>query len=325
MKAPDFWSRPGAPLGTLLSPLGCAYRLAGALNRSFTRSVRVDATVICVGNLVAGGTGKTPVAMAIAAGLHRDDVAFLTRGYGGRSAGPVRVSPDIHTPVDVGDEAFLLTRVAPTWVARDRVAGGRAAVAAGARLIVMDDGFQNPSLEKDLSLLVIDGTAGFGNGHIIPAGPLREPVAAGLVRADAVIIVGDDTAGIADTLPAALPVFRGRILPAGDPDIWAGRRVLAFAGIGRPEKFFETLETLGCDIVATRRFADHHPFTDSEIAHIRAQATSLDATPVTTEKDAIRLPDDMRAEIEVLPVAFVWDAPAAVAAFLAERIGGPTG
>ena len=176
MKAPKFWSQPGSPLGKLLSPLGCAYRVAGSIKRSSVRPAHVNARVICVGNLVAGGTGKTPVSLAIAACLQREDLAFLTRGYGGRLAGPVRVARDTHTPAEVGDEAFLLARAAPVWVARDRVAGAEAAINAGSRLIVMDDGFQNPSLAKNVGIIVIDGETGFGNGQLIPAGPRSSTV-----------------------------------------------------------------------------------------------------------------------------------------------------
>ncbi|MDA0675788.1 MAG: tetraacyldisaccharide 4'-kinase [Proteobacteria bacterium] len=321
MKAPDFWSRPNAPLGKLLSPLGCVYRFAGALNRSFAKPVRVDAMVLCVGNLVAGGTGKTPVALAIAAILQRDEQAFLTRGYGGRLAGPVHVSPKFHTPADVGDEALLLARAAPTWVARDRVAGARAAIEGGAKLVIMDDGHQNPALFKDISIVVIDGETGFGNGQLIPAGPLREPVATGLERADVVVIVGDDRADIARTLRPLLPVFTGRILPTADRDSWTGRRVVAFAGIGRPAKFFDTLTALGCDVAATHGFADHHPFTVAEIDRICTEAEALDATPVTTEKDAVRLPRATRENVETLPVAFVWDDADAFIRFLRDRTG----
>ena len=316
MKAPKFWSQPGSPLGKLLSPLGCAYRVAGSIKRSSVRPAHVNARVICVGNLVAGGTGKTPVSLAIAACLQREDLAFLTRGYGGRLAGPVRVARDTHTPAEVGDEAFLLARAAPVWVARDRVAGAEAAINAGSRLIGMDDGFQNPSLAKNVGIIVIDGETGFGNGQLIPAGPLREPVATGLARADAVVIVGHDHADIANKLPPSLPVFTGRIQPTTSRDTWAGRRVVAFAGIGRPGKFFDTLATLGCEIVATHSFADHHPFTDREIAQICARANALDAVPVTTEKDAVRLPDAARDKVETLPVAFVWDDVPAITVFL---------
>ncbi|MEP4379980.1 MAG: tetraacyldisaccharide 4'-kinase [Alphaproteobacteria bacterium] len=324
MKAPAFWSRPNASLGKLLSPLGCVYRLAGALKHSRTNPVRIDATVLCVGNLVAGGTGKTPVALSIAEILNNDHLAFLTRGYGGRLAGPVRVSPKFHTSADVGDEALLLAHTAPTWVARDRVAGGLAAIKDGARLVVMDDGFQNPSLTKDISIVVIDGETGFGNGQLIPAGPLREPVAKGLARADAAVIVGSDHARIAKMTRSSMPVLSGRIEAAVSHAEWSGRRVVAFAGIGRPGKFFDTLETIGCEVVATHAFADHHPFSVSEIAQICAEAKARNATPITTEKDAVRLPHAFSGEVETLPVKFVWDDPAAIEDFLVRKISAAT-
>lgn len=325
MKAPDFWSQPNAPLGRLLSPLGCAYRLAGAYKRSRANPARVDATVICVGNLVAGGAGKTPVALSIAEILGRDDLAFLTRGYGGRLAGPVRVSPQFRTSADVGDEALLLARTAPTWVARDRTAGAIAAIKDGAQLIVMDDGFQNPSLTKDIGIIVVDGETGFGNGRIIPAGPLREPLAQGLARADAMVIVGDDRSGIAKKKGrASLPLLSGRIVAAVDHANWSGRRVVAFAGIGRPEKFFDTLGTIGCEVVASHAFADHHAFSQGEIARICAEADANDAIPVTTEKDAVRIPSSFKARVEALPVKFVWDDPAAFEDFLARKIDAAT-
>ena len=320
MRAPAFWSHPGAPLGTILSPLGCVYGCAGALRGALARPRQVDATILCVGNLTAGGAGKTPVALSIATALETTRLAFLTRGYGGHFAGPVRVSPDIHNHMEVGDEALLLARAAFTWVARDRAAGAAAAAENGAEIIVMDDGHQNPTLAKDISLVLIDGESGFGNGHVIPAGPLREPVARGLARADAAVIVGADRAGVAARLPDALPVFTGTIQPIDEPAPWAGRRVVAFAGIGRPAKFFATLADLGCDIAAAHSFADHHDFTNAEIADLLADADNRDARLVTTEKDAVRLPLEVRDRVDALAVRFVWDDPAALRDFLAERL-----
>ncbi len=325
MKAPEFWSQPNAPLGKLLSPLGYAYRLAGAFRRSRAKPARVDATVVCVGNLVAGGAGKTPVALSIAETLEHDGLVFLTRGYGGRLAGPVRVSPQFHTSADVGDEALLLARNAPTWVARDRAAGAAAAIKDGAQLIVMDDGFQNPSLTKDVGIVVVDGETGFGNGQIIPAGPLREPLVQGLARADAMVIVGDDLTGTAKKKTrASLPILSGRILAAVDNAEWSGRRVVAFAGIGRPEKFFDTLDRIGCEVVASHAFADHHAYSQGEIAKICAEADARDATPVTTEKDAVRVPSSFKDRVTALPVKFVWDDPAALEDFLAKKINAAT-
>jgi tetraacyldisaccharide 4'-kinase len=319
MKAPGFWYHENSLAAALLSPVAAVYELAGRIDRSRVRPAKAGAPVICIGNLVAGGAGKTPTALAVADLLSDRSVAFLSRGYGGRLAGPVRVAPDFHSAADVGDEALLLARRAVTWVARDRPAGAAAAVANGAAAIVMDDGFQNPSLVKDLSILVVDGETGFGNGHLIPAGPLREPIDAGMARADAVVLVGDDAAGARGRVPAGTPVFTARIVPTAR-DL-SGARVVAFAGIARPEKFFATLEAIGCDVVARHALADHHLFAASELARLRADAEGAGARLVTTEKDAVRLPPDMRDEAATLPVALAWDDRDAAAAFVRGRLG----
>jgi tetraacyldisaccharide 4'-kinase len=230
----------------------------------------------------------------------------MSRGYGGRITGPVRVS-STHSAEEVGDEPLLLSAFAPTWVARDRAAGVRAAEAGGAEAILLDDGFQNPSVRKDLSCVVVDAARGWGNGRTIPAGPLREPVAAGLARADAVLSLGDAVAQ--DSFErrwgprlGSVPHLRSELrpLPTGMP--WAGLRALAFAGIGQPEKFFSTLRTLGAEIVATRAFDDHQPFSRPLIQRLEADAARLGAQLVTTEKDAVRLPPAMRARVLTLPV-----------------------
>ncbi|HYG87377.1 MAG TPA: tetraacyldisaccharide 4'-kinase [Azospirillum sp.] len=315
MKTPGFWYRPAGPLAWLLAPLGSLYGLS--VRRRFATAVpqRAGVPVMCVGNLVAGGAGKTPVAIAVAEALAgRGRVAhFLTRGHGGALRGPVAVDPARHTATDVGDEALLLAAHAPTWVARDRVAGARAAAAAGAQAVVMDDGFQNPHLTKNLSLVVVDGTAGFGNGFQVPAGPLREPVARGLARADAVVVMGEDRAGIAARV-APTPVLHARLEPA-DTDL-SGKRVLAFAGIGRPEKFFATLRGLGADVVETAAFADHHPYTEGEVRHLLERADAAGALAVTTAKDAVRLPPALRERVRTLPVRAVWADGGALEALL---------
>lgn len=311
MRAPDFWAADkgsGAALAALLAPLGLAYDLAGRLRRATTRGASVGVPVVCAGNLVAGGAGKTPVALALAAALAADSrkVHLLTRGYGGNRRGPCRVDLESHGTEEVGDEALLLAHAAPTWVARDRLAGAQAAVAAGAQVIVMDDGFQNPSLAKDLSLLVVDGGYGFGNGRILPAGPLRERIDAGLARADAVVLIEPDARNLAPRLAAVRPLLRARLQPAaGAPDL-AGRRVLAFAGIGRPEKFFASLRQAGATLVATRAFPDHHPYGRQEIEDLLAEAETSSAQAITTEKDAVRLPPALRARVAVLPVVVAW-------------------
>ncbi|WP_207461927.1 tetraacyldisaccharide 4'-kinase [Azospirillum sp. SYSU D00513] len=320
MRTPGFWY--GTPdtasrlIARSLAPFGALYGLAGRLRMAAATPYRADIPVVCVGNLVAGGAGKTPVALALLEALKARGIAAhaLTRGHGGTERGPLRVDPARHGPVEVGDEALLLAAAAPCWVARDRAAGARAAAAQGAPALVMDDGFQNPGLAKDLSLIVVDGAAGFGNGLLIPAGPLREPVAWGLARADAMVVVGEDRTGVAG-LAGSLPVLHARLEPDGAGDL-AGRPVLAFAGIGRPEKFFATLEAAGARIVERAAFADHHPYRAGEIARLLERAGDLGALPVTTAKDAVRLDLEARARVRVLPVRAVWRNTGALDALL---------
>ncbi|MGQ9370381.1 tetraacyldisaccharide 4'-kinase [Azospirillum sp. ST 5-10] len=317
MRTPAFWYRPAGALAGLLTPAGALYGLAGRLRQGRVAPQRAAVPVLCVGNLVAGGAGKTPVAIALLAALaDRGIVAHaLTRGHGGRERGPLAVDLARHDAAAVGDEALLLAAHAPTWVSRDRVAGAAAAAAAGAGAVVMDDGFQNPHLHKDLALVVVDGAVGFGNGRLIPAGPLREPVARGLARADAVVVTGEDRAGVA-ALAAPLPVLHVRLQPAASAAGLAGRRVLAFAGIGRPEKFVATLREIGAVVVDAVAFPDHHPYAPDEVMRLIDRAAARGAVPVTTAKDAARLPEEARAMIRVVPVRAVWQDAAALAALL---------
>ncbi len=306
MQAPDFWRRDGL-LAHLLSPLGGVYHLAGVLRRAATRPWQAPLPVICVGNLVAGGAGKTPVALSLLEILRERGLkpAALTRGYGGAAAGPLRVAPGEHDAAAVGDEALLLAAAAPTWVARDRVAGAKAAAADGANVIVMDDGFQNPSLKKDLSLLVIDAAYGLGNGRVMPAGPLRETPASGFARADAVVVVGEHYIGETEkNLSKDLPILRARLQPRDST--LAGQRVFAFAGIGRPEKFFDSLRGLGAELAGTESFPDHQPYTAATLARLRGAAQAAGARLVTTAKDAARL-GTAAGDIAVLDVALAWD------------------
>ena len=321
MHPPEFWyprgSR-GGVLPLLLSPLGALYAAGGALRHAFTKPKRAPVPVICIGNLTAGGTGKTPVALAVAARLaaRGQQPVFLTRGYGGRATGPLFVNPIHHTAVEVGDEALLLARSAPTILAHLR--SQAVDLAPPRSVIVMDDGFQNPTLAKDLSLLVIDAEKGLGNGRVIPAGPLREPAADGLARADALVIAGEGD------LPASIapawgtkPILRFTLAPSSTT--LCGQRVMAFAGIGRPEKFFRTVTELGATVIATQGFADHHPYSESEIAELRGKAATEKATLVTTEKDWVRLPASLREGIVAVPVTAVFDEPQALDALL-ERV-----
>jgi tetraacyldisaccharide 4'-kinase len=317
MRAPEFWVHDSLP-GRLLRPLGAAYGLAGRLRRRLARPARAAVPVLCVGNLVAGGAGKTPVAMALAAALialgRRPHL--LCRGYGGRLRGPVRVDPAWHDAAAVGDEALLLAGTAPTWCGRDRVAAARAAVAAGADLLIMDDGLQNPRLHQDLAFLVVDGGFGFGNRRLLPAGPLREPIAAGLARASAIVQLGDDEIGLDAFLPARLTRLRARLEPGpGAPDL-RGRRVVAFAGIGRPEKFFRSLAEAGALLLARHAFADHHRYRRGEVRALLAEAAAKDAICVTTAKDRVRLPPDLREPITIMPVSVSWREPDVLAQLL---------
>lgn len=309
MRAPEFWHGRGGA-ATLLRPAGMLYGLAGALRIAVGRPWRAPVPVVCVGNLTVGGTGKTPVAIDLARRLAERTPHLLTRGYGGKLAGPVRVDPKTHTVAEVGDEPLLLARVAPTWVARDRKAGARRAIAAGAGLLIMDDGFQNPSLAKDRSLLVVDGPAGFGNGLLFPAGPLREPAARGFARASALVMIGEDRHSIGRDAP--LPVLRATLVPAMPLAFAPMAPVVAFAGIGRPEKFFATLAALGVTPLDHRAFPDHHVFAERELADLEALARGRGARLVTTEKDAVRLPLPWRSRVAVLRVAIEWEDPAAL-------------
>jgi len=324
MRPPDFWSSRRV-LSTLLVPAGCVYALATRA-RLRRPGWKAPVPVICVGNVGLGGAGKTPVAlelarMLIAAGRSPQ---FLTRGYRGREAGPLRVDPRRHDARAVGDEPLLLARAAPTWVARDRAAGARAAVAAGAGCIVMDDGFQNPALLKDLCLVVVDGGYGFANERVIPAGPLREPVSDGIARGDAIVLVGDDVTGAARHF-AAKPVLRARIVPDPAAERFAGKRVVAFCGIGRPEKFFATLKELGAVVAEEMPYPDHHAFSDEEVMFILETGARHGAVVVTTEKDHARLSPDAQRMVETVPTRIEFAEPGEVEAMLAGLFDTPRG
>ena len=309
MRAPGFWDTDGL-VPRLLSPMAALYQTVAAARRKRARPWRAPVPVICIGNLVAGGAGKTPVARSVCARLAAKGchAHLISRGYGGRDTGPTRVDPDRHTALHVGDEALLLAATGPTWIARDRAAAARKAVEAGAQAIILDDGFQNPALAKDLSLVVIDGAYGFGNRRLIPAGPLREPVREGLARADAVVLMGEDRANVAEQLPASLPVLPAHLKPSGGIDEVGGEPVVAFAGIGRPEKFFETLESLGCELLGRHPFADHHRYRDHEIMVLADKADKLQALLVTTAKDFVRLPQHLQGIVAYIEIEVEWDS-----------------
>jgi tetraacyldisaccharide 4'-kinase len=330
MREPAFWWREAGIAAALMSPFAALYG-AVAASRLKRAGARAGVPVICVGNLTVGGAGKTPMVLTVARLLKAagETPMLLSRGYGGRLHGPVRVDQARHRAADVGDEPLLLARLAPTFVARDRVGGAEAAVKAGASVIVMDDGFQNPSLCKDFSVLVADARRGIGNGRVIPAGPLRAGVAVQLAAADAVVMVGRSQAE-ADIGAAArrrgVPVLAAGLEPdAKALAALAGRPVLAFAGIGDPEKFFATLATAAIVVAAARGFPDHHRYTAAEAKALCAAADRRGVNLVTTEKDLVRIAGEphlaqLAARVHALPVTLRLADPEAFLHLLRAKI-----
>lgn len=323
MKAPRFWNESEKSIiSALLIPVSALYSLADKIKRRRGSETKLPVPVICIGNVVAGGAGKTPVAISIAEFLIAEGwkVHFLSRGYGGHYEGPLQVVLGGHTANDVGDEPLLLASVAPTWVAKNRAAGGIAAFEAGAEIILMDDGFQNTSIKKDLSFLVFDGGYGIGNGRILPAGPLRENVSAALNRADAVTVIGDgvDLKFLTDI---ELPIFKAKIVPHSLQSELVGEKVVAFAGIGRPEKFFNSLTEAGAEIVDAVSFPDHYKFDQDDIIKLVEKAARHGAALVTTRKDFVRLPEDARMMTTVFDIDLVYENPKLVQSLLIDKLG----
>ncbi len=319
MKAPYFWSagldprsREAAPLTrVLLTPFAWVYAAITAQRLARTSPLTVDAKVICVGNITAGGVGKSPVVALLRAhisAMYGVRVATLSRGYGGRLKGPLKVDPEIHSARDVGDEPIMLSHTGETWIGGDRAEAGLEMSRDGVDVIIMDDGHQNPGLSKDLSLVVVDSEAAFGNGYVIPKGPLREPVRAGLARASAVILLGGGLIphGISQS---SIPILHAAIVPARE--LPAGPYV-AFAGIGKPQKFFDTLTAIGADVKDCVPFDDHHVYSNRNLDYLHKLASDHSAGLVTTEKDFARLNASQRVGILTLPVKIQFEQPDAL-------------
>lgn len=327
MREPAFWYRPHSPLSHVLFPLGALY---GAVTAWRMQRDGVDAgiPVICVGNYHVGGAGKTPTVLALTKLLRElgETPVVLSRGYGGHLKGPVMVDRTRHAAADVGDEPLMMARDVPVAVARDRLDGVALAKSQGATVIVMDDGFQNPRLLKDASLIVIDSERGLGNGQVFPAGPLRAPLQAQLARTDALVLIGDGRAAndvAAELAKRDKPELRARLQPvAASLAQLSGKRVFAFAGIGDPERFFRTLRASGIEVARTRAFADHHVLSQDEIAALAADAGREQLTLVTTEKDLARLRGRADVPDGIVPFAvqLEFDEPAKLRQVISDHL-----
>ncbi len=309
-KQPEFWATGATgPWLTLLRPAAGLYQLGAGLRTRLSTAVRFEKPVLCIGNVTVGGGGKTPLTRLLAAAARELGlaVAIASKGYGGALVGPHRIDPARDTARDVGDEALMMARVAPdlpVYVAQDRRAGIQAAIAGGADLVLMDDGFQNPTVAPSAAILVIDGGFGFGNGLTVPAGPLREPVAEALRRADAVILIGEAAPAVLSALDGTNRLIRAEAETLPPPGLDRNRPIVAFAGLARPEKFFDGLKRAGLALRETRAFPDHHSFSDSDLSGLADLAAQADSALVTTEKDYIRLSEAQRSRIGVLSAGY---------------------
>lgn len=315
MRTPSFWQTRNIMALTLL-PASIVYQCITSLRNRFTKPVKISVPILCIGGLTAGGAGKTPVCLHIGELCKERGINawFVSRGYKGKLQGPIQVKPSEHTAYDVGDEPLLLARVLPTVIAKDRVLGAQFAAKAGAELIIMDDGFQNPSIHKDISILVADGTLMFGNEYIIPAGPLREPVTSGLKRSDGIIIINSKLHSGIPTV--GVPVLRAYTKPNDEAYALKDKKLLAFCGLAYPQKFFATLSVLGAELVEEKTFPDHYQYSDAEIDALALTAKAQDAMLVTTSKDAARMNARSLSLVTVVHVTLDFEKPDALMALI---------
>ncbi len=323
---PSFWypktDNSDLPLkAKMLRPLSWLYTCGFKMHQGISNTQKANIPVVCIGNLSAGGTGKTPTCISFTNMLREAGIAenpyFLMRGYGGAERGPLLVNTDKHTAWDVGDEPLILAQSAPTIISADRVEGAKLAETLGADIVIMDDGLQNPGIHKDLKIIVVNGEMGFGNQLVMPAGPLREPLETGLEKADAFLVIGEDKTGVRDLLPKGVPIFEASLEAIKDQLPTKDKKYVAFAGLGYPQKFFDFLtKELGYDIVETLAFADHCPYERRDVQDLRSKAKSLDAELITTEKDYLRLPKGYKEDISTLPVSMCFKQQKTLEKFL---------
>ncbi|RUT26571.1 tetraacyldisaccharide 4'-kinase [Asaia sp. W19] len=311
---PGFW-RDQSPRwqARALTPLAWAVDTLGTFRALRATPALSPVPVLCCGNLTVGGTGKTIIVRDLAQRLvaRGEQPHILSRGYGGQLKGPLRVDPVHHTARDTGDEPFMLAQDFPVWIGANRAETARLAAEAGATCLLMDDGLQNHSLRQTMKLIAIDGSVGLGNGRILPAGPMREPASRGFARADAVILIGRDDTGLVPSLPPGLPALTARLIPSSVIRKLQGRQVIAFAGIGRPTKFFEMLTDSGAPPMRCIPFDDHHDYNERDCRRLSVLSRQPGAVLVTTRKDWVKLPEWLRSEVTVIDVELLWADPGA--------------
>lgn len=314
MKTPGFWYQPQGLVSNLLWPLGWLYGKGAKIKSLLKKPQHFQVPIISIGNIVSGGSGKTPTAIALMEILKAQGykVHFVTRGYGGREKGPVSVDFNHHQSRDVGDEPLLLAQHAPTWVAKKRATGVQKAIENGAEIIILDDGHQTMTLYKDVSLVVVDLMQKFGNGCVIPAGPLREDLSEGLKRADGFIAIGKGE------IKSLQPIFKAQIVT--QPLNFSSNRVVAFCGLGFPQKFYRSLQELGLELVATETFPDHYQYKDEDLFRLRKLAQKHNSVLITTRKDLVKIPPPWQEQLHVLDITIDFEDPGKLCEFILQKI-----